>query len=305
MSESFGQKLLVAVISVAVGSVITGGVSIYLNAKTEDQMRTDTENAVVQALADEFGDITRDMEFDEAIGQMKKDIDDLRKDKEKLEKGNTDLEKMIVELNKLPKVEYNSIGVVLDGLKIEDGIEQGWATIDGKNYYSEDLVNSLFESKVYLDKETKSLFYDTAGTSNLKETKVALEDTEVLYEGDHYRIYKSPGPDTITLGSTQYKTGFTLSPKYGYPGKALFDLGGNYSKICFDVGRVTGAYTAKTNDISVYLGEEIVEKIEINPNVVSKHVEIPLKYASEMMIKASTSHLDGTSFGFVNVILEY
>ena len=62
MSESIKQKILVSAISAAVGAIITGGVSIYLNAKTEDQMRADTENAIVKVLSDEFVDITRDME---------------------------------------------------------------------------------------------------------------------------------------------------------------------------------------------------------------------------------------------------
>jgi len=235
-------------------------------------------------------------------------IDECNKLNDKIKEKNAlieELQSKISSAQNASQVEYHTIAILKDGQKTEDGIKNGLAIIDGKNYYSEDSVNSLLESKVYLDKETKSLFYDTAGTSNPKETKVALEDTEVLYDGEHYRIYKSPSSEAITLGSTQYKTGFTLSPKYGHPGKALFDLGGNYSKICFDVGRVTGASAAKTNEISVYFGEEFVEKIEINANVVSKHVEIELNNASEMIIKASTSALDGTSFGFVNVILEY
>ena len=89
---------------------------------------------------------------------MKKDIDTLRKDKDDFEAENTDLKIKIDQLNKLPKVEYNSIGIVVDGLREAEEINNGWADIDGKNYYSEDVVNSLLDQKFILMMKVKLSF---------------------------------------------------------------------------------------------------------------------------------------------------
>lgn len=210
MSESLGEKVVVAIIGAAAGAVITGGFSIYLSNKTEDQMRLDTQNAIVEVLADEFGDITRNMKFDEAIGQMKIDINELKKDKENLLLENENLEKENTQLRSLPKVEYNSISIVKNGLKTEENIDKGWVTIDDRNYYSEDSVNSLLESKVLLDEETSTLFYDTTGKSDPKETRVKLEDTKILYDGARITVCDGSTPSFFSIGSKTYNTGFIL-----------------------------------------------------------------------------------------------
>lgn len=304
MSESIKQKILVSAISAAVGAIITGGVSIYLNAKTEDQMRADTENAIVKVLSDEFVDITRDMEFDEAIGQMKKDIDTLRKDKDNFEAENTDLKIKIDQLNKLPKVEYNPIGIVVDGLREAEEINNGWADIDGKNYYSEDVVNSLLESKVYLDDESKTLFYDVAGISNPRETKVVLGDTDVLYDGVRCDVYDGTDANTFSLGSTSYNSGFVLgSAGGGGGGYALFDLKRNFSKISMDVGRLAGSEKADAT-LSIFLNDKFVEEIQLSSNVTSKYIEIDLAHSDNMKIELRTSTLGGR-YGFANVVFEY
>ena len=50
MNKSFKEKLIIGVVSAIAGAIaggaITAGVQLYLNAKTEDQMRADTEKPI-------------------------------------------------------------------------------------------------------------------------------------------------------------------------------------------------------------------------------------------------------------------
>ena len=307
MKESFLEKVAVAVIGALVGAAISGGVSIYLNAKTEDQMRKDTENAVVQVLAEEFDDITKDMSFEKAIGQVKKDVDELKEENENLESEKEDLEKKNAQLNGLPKVSFKTPDHIRDGLKMQDKVNKSVATIDGDIYYSESFINRTFDQIISFNADDNTIYYNTdRNHAETGETKIDLFNTNVLYEGNCYRIYSPSDGNSFSMGSNTYNKGFVIYDDHSLFGEgdgyALFDLQGKYSKISFDVGR-TNEYEKQDVTLQLYLNGEYITEYNLDAESPPIPLELDLAYANNMKLLITGG--SRVKYGFTNVILYY
>lgn len=299
------SQIIVGVVGIIVGAFIDS----FISAKNEELTRRD----LVKEMSESFADVEEDMTFRKAIETItesyNREIDDNKKLSLIIDEKETEIEDLKAQINQMPKVEFSSIGMVLNGLKAEEEIKKGWADIDGKNYYSEDTVNSLLKSEIFFNRDDKTLFYDDSGTSNPKETKVSLEESNTLYDGSRCKYYKSSEPETFSLGSNTYKSGFTLETGYtgradGNYSNALFDLKGKYSKISFDVGKVTGEYNLNAI-MSIYIDDKHLQDYDLSVNVVSKHFDIDLNYADNLRIQININDYHGTKYGFANVVFEY
>lgn len=272
------------------------------------------QKGVVETLSTKLDYIEATDKLDDAIAEIvERDNDAEKQAKEnestisETEQENKELQK---KLNNMPKVQYNSISIVKNGLKTDENINNGWATIDNRNYYSEDSVNSLLESKVHLDEETNTLFYDITGTSNPKETKVKLENTKVLYDGAKRTVCDGSTPNLFSIGSKTYSTGFILeTTRWDGYGNALFDLENSYSKISFDVGRLNDTNKGDAK-LRVYFSKNqndmmsFYKDYELSADTGLNHIEIDLNHYYGMKFELIFINED-TSYGFTNIYLEY
>jgi len=253
------------------------------------------------------------LDYIEATDKIEEAIDEIsKKDKElkEYERKSEELQSKVSSAQNASQVEYHTIAIFKDGQKTEDGIKNGWAIIDGKNFYSENTMNSLLGHNVYLDEVNSTLSFNSDGSNNYKETKVALEKTDVLRPGKRCTVFDGTSSDTFSMGSSTYNTGFSLkSDGWYYEGTALFDLSEKYSKISFDVGNINGDsqgdavlriyFRKATNDKMTF-----EQEFELQGDVSSKHVEINLNHYCDMTIELN--HIDeGVEYGFANLVLEY
>ena len=176
VNSFFTKPVVVLLITTIIGPIISG---VIVNNFTKDRTYEAVQKATVEMLSTKLDYIDASDQLADAINEIglrnekansqSAENDELLKEKDKeIEKKDKEIETLNSTINSLPKIEYNSIGVVLNGLKTEEIIKNGWASIDGKNYFSENSVNSLLEFKIHLDEDTKTLFYDDSGNSNPK-----------------------------------------------------------------------------------------------------------------------------------------
>lgn len=287
---------------------------IIVNNVTKDRTYGAVQKATVEMLSAQLDYIDASDELDAAIDKiikMEKEAATQSKAYENaLHEKDAEIEKLKSNMNDMPNVELNSLDVVKNGLKSEETLKNGWAVIEGKNYYSESTVNSLLQSTVQLDGDNKTLYYSENGASNTEITRVALEDTNVLHDGDALTIIDRNNADPFSMGSGTYYSGFILYSDYVNTGSALFDLGGHYSKICFDAGRINNT---KIEDVTlrVFLRNNVndtmkfYKEYELSADTALDHIEIELGYACDMKIEMESKNSNNAYYGFTNIILEY
>ncbi len=305
VNRFFTKPVVVLLTTTIIGPIIAGFV---VNAVTKDRTYEAVQKATVEMLSANLEYINASDKLKDAVAKIASKDEEYKTLSAKSESAASEKEKEIEDLKgiieNMPKVEYNSISIVKNGLKTEENIDNGWATIDDRNYYSEDSVNSLLESKVLLNEETSTLFYDTTGKSDPKETKISLENTTILYDGYCYKVYNGSSSETFSLGSESYNTGFRIGSDRGNNvGYVLFDLKGDYSKISMDVGRVTGS-VKKDARLAIYLDGQFEEEYKLSSDATSKHIDINLAHANDLKIELSTDTYV-FDYGFANVILEH
>ena len=57
--------------------------------------------------------------------------------------------------------------------------------------------------------------------------------------------------------------------------------------------------------MSIYIDGEHSQDYNLSVNVVSKHFDIDLNYADDLMIQIHINAYDSTRYGFANVVFEY
>lgn len=81
---------------------------------------------------------------------------------------------------------------------------------------------------------------------------------------------------TVQMAGKQYTGAIAVGG-----GSALFNLGGKYNTLSFDLGHIDGEPTW-TNTISIYLDGELAFAVEPDPEAFPVHYEIPLNGALQM-----------------------
>lgn len=104
------------------------------------------------------------------------------------------------------------------------------------------------------------------------------------YEVDHYET-----PALVEMSGKKY-TNVILLGRNGRPGGwALYNLNGQYSELRFDVGHIDGeAMTEET--INIYLDGELAFSVDLKPDELVNHFDVPLHNALQMKIE--TNHGD-------------
>lgn len=183
--------------------------------------------------------------------------------------------------------------------------EQALQSVYEKSKNDDKIIADLNEQIKEL-KRQNSQSIETTDKDNANTLKIDLTDTKVLYDGMCYKIYLPSEGNTFSMGSKTYNDGFVMYDDHSLFGEGdgytLFDLGGEYSKISFSVGR-TNEYEKQDVVLKVYLNGEYTEEYSLSAQSTPIELEIDLKYANELKLEITGG--SRVKYGFANVVLYY
>lgn len=112
------------------------------------------------------------------------------------------------------------------------------------------------------------------------------------------RGYKSPA--TVTMSGVKYANCMILEGGYldGTGGYAYFNLNGKYNTLSFDVGHIDGKDMKTDKQYNIYLDGELAFSVDLDPEAMPRHYEVPLNGAIQMKIEAS---YDTADFALANI----
>lgn len=125
---------------------------------------------------------------------------------------------------------------------------------------------------------------------------------ELVYDGiNHAIIGSDENSGSVTVGGKDYYSGVTL---YGgwdgsmNEGSALVNLGGDYSTMSFDIGRVDNELINEAKLVIYFDGESIPEKtFDINPNIPLTHITFDVTGIQTLKLQVQTGL---TTYAIVN-----
>lgn len=101
-----------------------------------------------------------------------------------------------------------------------------------------------------------------------------------------YQTREYSAPATITMAGTKYAN----CASFGSDGWALFNLNGQYSTLSFDVGHIDGQGMHQ-GSLNIYLDDALAFSMDLDPEAMPKHIEVPLHYALQMKIELDSGYL--------------
>lgn len=316
----------------------------YYNQKIEFNDATNALRALVKMgfegtneLADKITTINAEREAIEAGNKYYADKDYINAVKEysKIDKKSENYDSIATNFSDALVQYKNTVISDVDKLSKSSDYENIISILDeAKNILSDEEIEKMFHQYVSLFEEkciseSKSLFdkkdYDRAistlehGLKVLPDSKVIsdelekqvgskpikLTDTNILYDGVCYSVFKPDSGESFQIGSKTYYEGFEIWDDHSLFGEgdgyALFDLQGEYSEISFDVGR-TNEYEMEDVVLKVYLNDKFVEEYSLSAQSSLKNITINLAYAKNMKIEITGG--SRVKYGFVNIYLK-
>ncbi len=168
--------------------------------------------------------------------------------------------------------------LVVDGAPFEptdvNGNKVETFSYNGTIYVPIRAIATLFEKEVWWNQNELTAY-------------IGRGDTEVMYLLEVCPPYEKDQfhpEDSFMMGEKLYTHGFYLGYSNFYAsGMAMFNLGGKYDTLSFDVGHIDGRFD-RTSSYQIYLDGVLVETIEVAPEMLPTHYEIPLNGAQQMKI---------------------
>lgn len=138
----------------------------------------------------------------------------------------------------------------------------------------------------------------------------------VNWDGENQRVYigEAPGvkqylltvcppyqsesvdfPKTITMAGKKYANCIT----FDCGGYTLFNLNGQYDTLAFDIGHLDD-HDMKPRSVYIELDGELAFSMELDPEMMPEHYEIPLNGALQMKISFDNGWW-GTQYGLANI----
>ena len=106
--------------------------------------------------------------------------------------------------------------------------------------------------------------------------------------------------EPFKMAGQTYTNGFTFNWSYIY---TLYNLGGKYETLEFDMGHVDGGYIQNAT-ITIYLDDKVNQVIEANADALPQHFIVPLNGVQQMKIEMQNTGFNKiANFGFANVML--
>lgn len=285
--------LIIAVIAAIIGPLLSSAITFAFQNKN-----------TVKDLAVYFDSVEENMELEHALDLIYKESEETKDENEKLKNeavtASNEKDNLKNELNGKPETEIFSPALVVEGLKKESSIGKGVAIIDGNTYYSAKTCSLIWGKEPKFEKESNTISFSLKGNTS-KETKVDLIDANVIYDGHGYEIITPSSDNTLCMGSDEFNKGFIIYKYYYSDGYILLDLKGKYSKISFDVARITGS---NINDATLraFIGDDNKKEYALIGEKPIERITIDLNYANSLKLQ-----IDGNGniyYGFANCTLE-
>ncbi len=160
------------------------------------------------------------------------------------------------------------------------------------------LVDGNFDAADQLVSETLKHF---PNNTIIKEQQSRIENSRpknLLNECPPYQTTGYHVPPTFKMAGTVYTNGFTLDC---HGGSALFNLGGQYNKLEFDLGYTDSNNRADCN-INIYLDGQLIKNIVIGCEDLPQHIVISLNGALQLKIE-NVNYGNMAVYGFANAIV--
>lgn len=175
------------------------------------------------------------------------------------------------------------VKVYVDDMPIDAGETHGNPEAfiyNGTTYIAAKGVSLSLGENVKWDGSTRSVYIGKHEGSSY-----FLLDVCPPYDGEVYRE-----DNTVNMSGKTYFSSLT----FGFQGFALFNLNGKYDTLSFDVGHIDGA-RMNSETFTIYLDGERVFTVEVAPESMPEHYEIPLNGALQMKIESDNTSLDYAS----------
>lgn len=126
-------------------------------------------------------------------------------------------------------------------------------------------------------------------------------------EGTNLKTFTNSSTSSFKIDGRTYREGFTLYSSNGWfasgNGVANMKIGGGYSRLTFNVGKVDGGKDVN-GVLNVYVDNELVDTITISGDSGLQSFEIPLNYGSNLKFELSPESGSSTpTYGFTNLTL--
>lgn len=180
---------------------------------------------------------------------------------------------------------HTGVKVYVDDVQIDPGDTHGNPDAfiyNGTTYVAVAAVSNSLGENVKWDGNTTSVYI-----GKHEGSKSYLLNVCPPYETRGYSA-----PATMTMSGKKYANGFCT---YGY---ALFNLDGKYDTLSFDIGHRDGA-NMFSRSCNIYLDGELAFSIDLDPEMMPEHYEIPLDGAVQMKIE--TDPFGDDAYGIANI----
>lgn len=184
------------------------------------------------------------------------------------------------------------VDIYVDGVKMEPKDANGKSVetfvYNGTTYVPLRAVSQSLGKNVNWDGANQRVYI-----GEVPEEKQYLLNVCPPYQTNGYET--SP---TYTMTGRKYANGFSLRYSNCF---AMFNLNGQYDTLSFDVGHIDGKDMYKGQSIEIYLDGELAFSLDLDPEALVEHYEIPLHGALQMKIEGSYY---AYAFAMVNVTVE-
>lgn len=189
------------------------------------------------------------------------------------------------------------IQIFVDGEKMEPKDSNGNPVetfiYNGTTYVPLRAVSQYLGKTVRWDGDTRSVYI-----GEVPGEQQTLMDVCPPYQSDHFEELSK-----VNVAGTEYKKTFRLgrdsrgtSYVNSYGGWALFNLNGQYNALSFDIGHIDGQRMERSN-LNIFLDGEEAFSVELNPEMLPTHYEVPLHGALQMKIETG---MQGGFYSFIN-----
>lgn len=190
---------------------------------------------------------------------------------------------------------HTGVSVYVDDVKIDAGDTHGNPDAfiyNGTTYVAVAAVSKSLGEAVKWEDSTKSVYIG----KHMNEAQSLLKVCPPY--ATEYGGYRTP--TIMSIAGTKYTNGFTLRSAYSDT-YAYFNLDGKYDTFSFDVGHVDNTHMHSLT-LDIVLDDQVVTTIELEPDAMLRHYEIPVTGAKQMKLLMSWVSAD-VEYGFVNAEL--
>ena len=167
---------------------------------------------------------------------------------------------------------YTGIEVFVDDMRIDAGETHGNPdafAYNGTTYVAVAAISKSLGENVIWDGANQRVYIGEHEGASYNLLSVCPP-----YQTDNYEEFT-----TVKMSGTKYANGFSCGVGYG-----LFNLNGMYDSLSFDFGHIDGE-DMESGILNIYLDDELVFSLDMEPDDMPEHYEVPLTGAIQMKIE--------------------